>query len=75
MGEAADSDVLADPHAQFARWQMPVFESVSNDAPLTAQALDDIERRLTRKVVSAAMPTESKPAVTRCSGRRCGCAR
>jgi flagellar assembly protein FliH len=43
MSEAADSEVLADPHARFARWQMPVFESASNDAPLTAQQLDDIE--------------------------------
>lgn len=43
MNDAADSEVLADPQAQFARWQMPVFESASNDAPLTAQAIDDIE--------------------------------
>ncbi|HEY9544945.1 MAG TPA: FliH/SctL family protein [Solimonas sp.] len=43
MRDAADSEVLADPQAQFARWQMPVFESASNDAPLTAQAIEDIE--------------------------------
>src|SRR3546814_519782 len=43
MSDAADSEVLADPQAQFARWQMPVFESASNDAPLTAQAIEDIE--------------------------------
>lgn len=43
MSEAADSEVLADPQAQFARWQMPVFESAPNEAPLTAQAIDDIE--------------------------------
>lgn len=43
MNDAADSEVLADPQAQFARWQMPVFESASADAPLTAQAIEDIE--------------------------------
>jgi len=43
MTEPADSEVLADPQAQFARWQMPVFESASDNAPLTAQEIDDIE--------------------------------
>lgn len=43
MVDAADSEVLNDPQAQFARWQMPVFESSANDGPLTAQALEDIE--------------------------------
>lgn len=42
MATASDAEVLADPQAQFTRWQMPVFES-SEQRPLTAQAIEDIE--------------------------------
>jgi flagellar assembly protein FliH len=42
MGAVPEAEVFADPHARFARWQMPVFES-AEARPLTAQAIEDIE--------------------------------